>query len=538
MASRPFAVVLVLTLAMSCPAQTPAGDREESDVDLSASFLASDLAIAGRGVPVALNVVNTSADTLSMLSLGSNQLFRYDVEVAIAAGETGRVAFAPWYFGGPLALTGLASPLKPRPLPQQTVLLLHDPADVAAARAADHLMTLVLHYFPRATEDVAPRGLAQLQPARLDELVPSLLTGSSAAGLVVSREQGRMDERRRLAAAAGLDLWSVAADGALTLEYSVPVALRRLAARNHVRSDLFDLSSSDVLSHIPARLFRVRAPQWSFVERAKLLMPAVLAFLLLVCLALLGTHLPGAAKVVAILLIAAGASVWAVVAVQRTKMILVDAVTVTVCDSASGAAYSEHLAAVTALRPGSTRLQFDTVGGTAPRPLMPSDLDRQAYEGLVLHRDLGGKWAVEGLQVAPGTALAFGVGQWEGQAEFPTEDMELRLQSGRAEVRLKKWRQLEEPFLYLGSQAYAMTDAGSGSAYRSFGEAMTVDSVAYSTSAPADTFRRRAMRWVGRNLAARTVTLFFGWEKVPAAAGADAAKVNNHGRLVVWMVGR
>jgi len=527
------AIVLMAALSGNSPAGTPRG-AEAPPADVAASFAASEFATSGAVVPVRLSVANTSADTMSELRIGTNQLFTYRLDVAVPPGQVRAVAFAPWYFDGSLSLGGVADPLSPRPLPADTALLLFDPADVHPERLTDHLMRWSLRYFPPVPGS-EPMGLARPEPVGLEGLTAPALKNSVAAAVVVSAERADLATFRRLAADAGKDLWTIDAAGVLGLLEPVPPALRQMAGRIHLRDDLLDLSPGGEPLYIPAKLFRIRSGDWPAGQRLKFMIPALVVVALLVCLAMLGWSLPIALKVMAALVILGAGVVWTLLAVGGSEFTFVDAVTVTTCDSPSGRALSEHLVSVSGLRRESVSLGFRAAHLGPPRPLMAADVDRTVYDGLVLHRDLEGRWSIEDLDVRPGLLLAFGATQWEPKA-FPAGDVTLGMQSGRREVRLKRWRPLEDAYLYVGNRAYPMAGVREEQAYRACDVASSIDGAAYSGSAPAEPFRRRAMRWVARHVARQGTTVFFGWQAVPAIVQADRTGVAYHGRLVIWLV--
>ena len=95
---------------------------------------------------------------------------------------------------------------------------------------------------------------------------------------------------------------------------------------------------------------------------------------------------------------------------------------------------------------------------------------------------------------------------------------------------------LEDAYLYVGNRAHPMAGVREEQAYRACDVAGSIDGAAYSGSAPADAFRRRAMRWVARHVARQGTTVFFGWQAVPATVEADRTGVVDHGRLVIWLV--
>jgi len=499
-----------------------------------ASFAASEFAAAGAAVPVHLDVVNASARSMSELRIATNQLFTYRLDVALPPGRVGTVAFAPWYFDGPLSFGGAADTLSPRLLPEGTALLLFDPDDVRPERLTDHLMQWTLHYFPPVPGRQA-QGLPRPEPVALESLTAPLVKGSVALGLAVSAERADLAALRRLAADAGKDLWTIDTAGTLALLEAVPAPLRRLAARNHVRADLFDLSAAGGESHVADKLFSIRSADWSADRRLTYVVPVVVVTALLVCLAMLGWRLRRAVKLIAALAVLVAGAAWIVLAVRASEFTFADAVTITTCDSPSGRAMSEHLVSVSGLRREPVALRFQTARLGPPRPLMAADVDRTVYDGIVLHRDFEGRWAVEGLDVRPGLLLAFGVNQWE-LASFPAGDVTLGVQSGRREVRLTAWRSLEDAWLYDGNQAHPMGAAAEDGAYRASDVPVSIDGAAYSCAAPADAFRRRVMRWVGRNVARPGTPVFFGWEAAATPVAADGARMVDHGRLIIWLV--
>ena len=544
------AVVLILVEASMSSAQTATGDRAPparptsgpDAAQVTAGFVASDFAVPGYRLPLVLRVVNGSSTALGNLCLRTNQGFRYEVAAAIPAGQVRKVSLAPWYFDGRFTFSragedeasGEAVSLMPRPLPADTALVLFDPGDVDPDRLTDHLMHLVLHYFP-AGERSEPSGSIRPQPVSLGDVTVASLKDSVVSGLVVSDASPRLGELRRVAVGAGLDLWTVGADGPPALVETVPGLLRRLARRTHVRDDLFDLSSADTAARIPDRLFRVHVPRWSAADRVRLTVPLMVGSVVLVCLALLGARWPRPVNVSCIVLVVTAVSVWTLVTIRRMQFSVVDTVTVTVCDAASGRAYTEDLASVTWLRRSALSLRFEAGGGGPPRALMPADTDRKVYEDILLRRDLEGRWSVGPLEMEPGLALGFGMSRWEA-AGFAPGDVRLILQSEGPEVRLKTRRPLADAYVYLGDRAWPVAEGSADGVYRPVGHWSTVDGAAYAVAAPEDGFRRRAMRWVGRHVMERGVGVFFGWDDAPAAVTPAGARRRDHGRLLVWLV--
>lgn len=528
------ALVLLLALAVPLAAQH----------SIVAQFAAADLGRPGDTVPLELSVTHTAAEPLSALDLAGNQLFRYRLAVTVPPGQVRTVTFAPWYFDGSLDFPAEKLSLQPRRLAREAALVLFDPGDLKADQLTAPMARWQQHYFA-AAPGTPPRGAVWPRPAALDRLTAALVADSPAVAIAVSPDHPRRSELQRLAVAAGLDLWTVAADGSATLADQVPTTLRRLlygdpdiprrpAWKRCVRPDLFDLSASASPTRIPEELFVSETGPWSLARRLRMLLPAGLGLVLLVCLAMLGPRWPRWAQAAGVLAITGAATIWSLAEAQATHLVFVDAVTVSLCDVPSGRTYEQHLAAVTAAGRASPQVSFDLPGSGAPRPLVAEDVDRVVYEGVCLARDLDGRWSARDLPMQAGLLMAFAVGRWPDSGLAPN-DLTMTMQSSGPEVRLNSRRILADAWVYAGGQAWPMADAGSPGVYRAAARSVDCSQAAYVDAAPADAFRKRATRWAARYVQRTGLAVFFGWDDAPPPVSTDG-KLTAHGRLVIYLL--
>ena len=510
----------------------------QADEQITLAPAAGDLTAPGFAVPIRLQVTNASSAPLTGVTLEGNQLFRYELAATIPAGQTRTVTVAPWYFDGSMAFAGLGASLTPRRLPEDVVLLLVDAESVTAEQVAGRLAEMARYYFPDDDEAAATRRLWP-RPARLDAATVLLCRDSAASGVVVSADHAGLSSIREAARRAGLDLWTIAADGTATLAESVPRSLWRLAGRRpgvaaspHVRPDLFDLSDDDAASRIPRQLFRIFATKWSDADRLRLLLPVGVAIVVLLCLAMLGAAWPRRAKVIAVLAVSLLAVVWVLVVVARTDRVFVETVTVTVCDVPSGRALTQQVAVATALTRDRLAMTFRDPEGSMPRPLVAFEIDRPIYEGVRLVRDLERRWSARDVPIAPGGMAALASSRWSS-GDFP-----IQMQSGRSRVRLGSQKSLADAYLYRGGRAQRMSSLGGG-LYGVGQEAPLVDALIHDDAlAPTDPFRKRAMRWVAGMIPRKTHDVLFGWTDEATGIAAPGKKLIDHGHLVIWLVPR
>jgi len=505
--------------------------------------VASDAARSGDAVPLELSVTNTSSEPLDVLRLAGNQVFRYELAVAVPPGQVRTVTFAPWYFSGSLDLRDPGVSLQPRRLARDTVVVLFDPADLKAEPLTAALGPWRSHYLPRDNQG-RPVGIVLPCSASLDRLTADLAADSSATALAVSADHPRLAELRRLAVAAGLDLWTVPGDGgAPALTDAVPAFLRRLRdgdpARRQwlswkrcVRPDLFDLSVNLSPDRVPEALFVSDVDPWPLERRLFVLLPIGVGLLLLVCLALLGPKWPRWVAVTSALLVAAGSGAWALVETATEDVAFVDTATLTFCDAMTGRTYDQHVASVTAVGQAWPQVSFDLPGAGAPRPLVVDDVDLSVYEGVRLVRDLEGRWSVHDLPMRPGRLMAFGVGCWSqgGASDRPT----ITMQSEGPEVRFTSGRSLSDAWVFSRGQAWPMAEAASPGVYRASASPTECSAAAFSEAAPADPLRRRAVRWVARYVQRADVTVLFGWAEDDPPISTDALRFR-HGRLMIYL---
>ncbi len=371
----------------------------------------------------------------------------------------------------------------------------------------------------------------QLFEYRLDVLIPARQTGD------VTFEPWYFDGSLNLSAIEGLD-----AAGKLLVSYA-PAKLRpslggqgaassgslldRLAARTHVRPDLIGYVDQNK-GQIPTMLFQGRS--WQLADVWHFLIPALAVTAVLVCLALVAELFSHRIKIAAMVVVALGGAVWAVALVEK-PLYSVDAVSVVSRDGSTGQALVEDLAAVTALRAGPATLYFKA--RLQPRPLVAAEADRVMYEGVILHRHEGGEWSVENIPATPGLILAFEAGEWDISTYPSSGGKMFWVQSGVPGVRLGDGARLEDAWCYLAGRAWRMGLVDE--VYRPTSEAVSIDAAAFSAEAPADAFRRRAMRWVAQQYVRQGVGVLFGWFDGNSAVELPAAAVSNHGRLVMWL---
>jgi hypothetical protein len=511
----------------------------QADEQITLTPAAGDLTAPGFAVPIRLQVTNASSDPLTGVTLEGNQLFRYELAATIPAGQTRTVTVAPWYFDGRMAFTRPEATLTPRRLPDDVVLLLLDAESVTGEQVVGQLAAVARHYFPDEKDAAAAIKRLRTRPARLDAETVSLCRDSAASGAIVSADHAGLQSLREAARRAGLDLWTIAADGAPMLVESVPRSLWKLAGRRpgvatspHVRPDLFDLSDDDAASRIPRRLFRIFATRWSDADRLRLLLPVGVAIAALLCLAMLGATWPRRVKVIAALAVSLLAVVWVLVAVGQTDRVFVETVTVTVCDAPSGRALTRHFAVATALTRDRLAIDFNDPKGSMPRPLVAFEIDRPIYEGVRLVRDIERRWSARDVPIAPGGMAALASTRWSS-GDFP-----IQMQSGRSRVRLESRKGLADAYLYCGGRAQRMSSLGGG-LYGTDTKAALVDALIYDDGlAPTDPFRRRAMRWVARVVPRKAHDVLFGWTDEATPIEAPGKKLIDHGHLVIWMIPR
>ena len=168
---------------------------------------------------------------------------------------------------------------------------------------------------------------------------------------------------------------------------------------------------------------------------------------------------------------------------------------------------------------------------------MASDEHRVDFQGTVLHRGQSGVWSVEQVQARPGLLPTFRVVEWDEPGAAGSGQPVWEQQS-RPEVRLMDERlSLEDAYCFCDGRAWRMAGVGEA-VYRPTGEGTAIDGAAFSADAPADEFRRRALRWVARQHDRGDRRLFFGWRESPATVEASGAEVIDHGRLTVWIFPR
>jgi hypothetical protein len=529
-----FGILLLLLLV------APTAAQESATVG---RFVASDAARSGDAVPLELSVTNTSSEPLDVLRVASNQVFRYELAVAVPPGQVRTVAFAPWYFSASLDLPDQGVSLQPRRLARDTIVVLFDPADLRAEPLAAALEPWRAHYLRR---DAQGRFVGTVLPcsASLDRLTSDLAIDSSATALAVSADHPRLVELRRMAVAAGLDLWTVPGDGsAPVLADAVPTFLRRLRDGNPERTqwlswkrcarpDLFDLSVHSSPDRIPEALFVSDADPWPLERRLFVLLPIGVGLLLFVCLALLGPKWPRWVSLTSALVVAAGSGAWALAEAATVDVAFVDTVTLAFCDATTGRTFEQHVASVTAIGQASPQVSFDLPGSGAPRPLVADDVDLTVYEGMCLARDLEGRWSARELPMQPGLLMAFGVGCWTGgdASGRPT----ITRQSSGPEVRFTSGGTLTDAWVFSGGQAWPMAEAASPGVYRATASPTECSAAAFSEAAPADPLHRRAVRWVSRYVQRSDVTVLFGWAEDESPITTDARRIS-HGRLMIYL---
>ena len=515
--------------------------------DAEARFPAADLARSGRRLPVSFDLINTSAGDMTELSVTTNQLFRYRLDVLLGAGQRGTVSFAPIYFDGRMEFSDVfcrgdstrqdyrLEPLQARPLPADTALVLFDREQLQPGRLSDHLGHWTEYYFPRSTDsdDQEPTGRVLPQPVSTDLLSAPLLMDSAAVALATSANDPDLDALRTVARQCGLDLWIINSAGKLQHQVVTPPHLRRIAAGTHLRQDLFNRTTAGADDGPAARLFQYR--DWSTGRRIRLVAPLGVTAALILVLALVSGRLATWFKVTALLAVITGGIVWVAILLAVTAVQFVDTVSVVYLDVPSGRSYGEHLASVISRREGRTHLDFTRTGGP-PRPLMVDDGGRSFYQGATLHRHIEGSWSVENLKVTPRSLLAFGVSQWDAVA-FDENSVSIRMQSGRPRLRLADGHSMQDAWIYLGGRAYRMGDVSGGGSYLPISREPSVDAAAFAVDAARTEFRKRAMRWIARELYRSEVCILLGWQAdAPPVAQAAEATVTSHGRLLVCLI--
>jgi len=513
-----------------------------------ARFPAADLARGGRRLPVSFDLVNSSAGDMTELSVTTNQLFRYRLDVLLGAGQRGTVSFGPLYFGGRMEFSDVfcrgdstrqdyrLEPLRARPLPADTVLVLFDREQLQPGRLSDHLGHWTEYYFPRSTDadDREPTGRVLPQPVFTDSLSGPLMMDSAAVALATSADDPDLDPLRAVARQCGLDLWTIDSAGKLAQPVVTPPRLRQIAGGTHLRADLLDRTVAGASDGPAARLFQDR--DWSTGSRIRLVVPLGVTAALILVLALISGRLAIWLKVTALLAVVTGGIVWVVILLAVTPVQFVDTISVVYLDVPSGRSYGEQLASVISRREGRMHLDFAGVTGEPPRPLMVDDSDRSFYQGATLHRHIEGSWSVENLKVTPRSLLAFGVSRWDAVA-FDENSVSIRMQSGGPRLRLADGHSMQDAWIYLGGRAYRMGDVSGGGSYLPISREPSVDAAAFSVDAARTGFRKRAMRWIARELYRSEVCILLGWQAdAPPVAQAAEATVTSHGRLLVCLI--
>jgi len=516
--------------------------------DAAARFPAADLARGGRRLPVSFDLVNTSSGDMTELSVTTNQLFRYRLEILLGAGQRGTVSFAPIYFDGRMEFSDVfcrgdstrqdyrLGALQARPLPADTVLVLFDREQLQPGRLGDHLGYWTEYYFPQpaGAGDRQPAGRVLPQPISTDPLQGLLLIDSAAAALVTSADDPDLGALQTVSRQCELDLSTIDSAANLKQQVVTPPRLRRIAAGAHLRGDLFDRTTATAGGGIAPRLFQYQ--DWSAGNRARFLVPLVVVAAVILVLALIGGRLATWLKVAALLTVTAGGIVWVAIVLAVTPMQFVDTVRIVYLDLPSGRSYGERLASVISRREAVVQLDFVGVAGGPPRPLMVDDGGRSFYQGATLHRHIEGSWSVEELKVTPRSLLAFGVSRWDAVA-FDDSSVSIRMQSGRPRLRLADGHSMQDAWIYLDGRAYRMGDVSGGGSYLPISREPSVDAAAFAVDAAGNEFRKRAMRWIARELYRSEVCILLGWQAdAPPVAQAPGATVTSHGRLLVWLI--
>ncbi len=540
----------------------PASDASASDALVSLPVF--DRAGGGYMLPLSLQLTNPTSADATAVRIGTNQLFQFDIETLLPAGQQRQINFGLWYFDGPLELQPIQLLQGDKVIHRYTAAGRQPFASTVQALQPEARLILLDARLADAAADDQP-SLGQLQPRQLvashDSRRPLLLqladlsavqtatlAGSQVAAMVVPQGAENIGRLRSAAQYAMIPLWTLSPSGQLQQISPSPALPHRVLSSSVLRPDLVDRSLDPPPGRLPDQLFTIPSP--SAALRLKLLLPALLAAPLLVVLAIIGRLLPHPWSLASIAVIVVGSSIWLLLLVQGPTLATVQTLTVTYGDGQSGHRLQRNFAMLTSVRTKSVGLAA-TQPTLPPRPQLISTDHRADYAGLSARRNLQGQWSLENVTILPGHLLLFAFDQPlppaaptapDGQSAAPPSALpRLRVfASADGRPRLAVDESLQAVSLIIDGQLWDFADVQPGQTYSALAgpRRLALAAVQPDGEAQADPLRRRALQWVSRQWYRPEYVLVVGWQPGRASLETSGAVRRDLGRLVVWAIPR